>query len=193
MAALVQIEIADRKLLDSIGAQLAESARRSGAWLACRPGCTQCCIGPFDITQLDAHRLREGLRALAAVDPARAAAVRTRAEAYVLVAPASLDDLPCPALDPVTGYCDLYDARPITCRTFGPVTWIDEATLGACELCYTDATEQQMSECVVDIDPEGLEGALLDALAAHGISGMTIVASALAADCTRTPPAVRPE
>ena len=27
------------------------------------------------------------------------------------------NDEPCPGLDPDTGGCDLYDARPMTCRT----------------------------------------------------------------------------
>ena len=156
-------------------------------------------MGPFAITQLDARRLRDGLRALAAADPDRAAAVRTRAEAYVLAAapeypgdpvtgllrdsdalPPSLDDLACPALDQATGCCDLYEARPITCRTFGPVTRNGEQILGPCELCYEGATDEQMIACAVEMDPAGIEGELLDALAAEGLSGMTIVAFALA-------------
>ncbi len=126
MDSLVQIQAADRRLLDRISAVMAEAERRSGAWLACRPGCTQCCIGPFGITQLDALRLRRGLAALEASDPARARAVDARAAAYISAAapvypgdpatgelweqdslPACLDDLPCPALDPATGCCDL--------------------------------------------------------------------------------------
>src|SRR5581483_107647 len=144
------------------------------------------------------RRLRQGLEALAAIDPARAAAVRARASAYVATVapmypgnpasgelwdedalPSSLDDLPCPALDPATGRCDLYAARPIKCRTFGPVTRTGEDTLGACELCYVGATEQQMIECEVEIDPAGLETELLDALDAQGLRGITIVAFAL--------------
>ena len=200
MGALVEIDIGDRRLLAAVGDSMAEAARRSGAWLACRPGCADCCLGPFPITQLDAHRLREGLQALAAVDPARAAAVRARAESYILSAapeypddpatgalgdedtlPPGLDNLPCPALDPATGCCDLYAARPITCRTFGPATRTGDETVGACHLCYAGATEQQIMECAVEIDPSGLETALVDALAAEGASGMTIVAYALAA------------
>jgi Fe-S-cluster containining protein len=95
--------------------------------------------------------------------------------------PESLDELPCPALDPASGCCDLYPARPITCRTFGPITRAGETILGPCELCYTNATEQEMLECAVEIDPAGLESALLAELAAKGIGGMTIVAYALAA------------
>ena len=200
MEALVQIDLGDQRLLGALGETMAEAARRSGEWLVCRPGCTECCIGPFGITQLDARRLREGLRALAVADPARAAAVRSRAETYIRTAapvypgdpisgeisdedalPSSLDDLPCPALDPATGCCDLYKARPVTCRTFGPATVIGESTLGACELCYVGATEQQMMECAVEVDPEGLENALVAALAAEGIAGTTIVAYALLA------------
>jgi len=179
MDALVQIEAGDRQLLVEIGETLAEAARRSGPWLVCRPGCTQCCTGPFDITQLDARRLQAGLRALSEMDPARAAAVRGRAAEYVRQP--DLDELACPALDPATGRCDLYEARPVTCRAFGPATWVGEGALGACELCYEGATDDQMAACAVEIDPDGHEAALVEALAAEGVGGMTIVAYALAA------------
>jgi Fe-S-cluster containining protein len=200
MGALVQIEAADRRLLEAIGNNLAEAVRRSGEWIACRAGCTECCMGPYAITRLDAHRLREGLRELATADPARAAAVRSRAESYVRAAapvypgdpvsgalwdkdslPESLDDVACPALDPATGWCDLYAARQVICRTFGPITSAGEEILGPCELCYEGATDQEMLECAVEADPASLENALVAALDAEGISGMTIVAYALAA------------
>ena len=51
----------DAALTQIVDTALAEAARKSGAWLVCRPGCTECCMGPFPITQLDARRLREGL------------------------------------------------------------------------------------------------------------------------------------
>jgi Fe-S-cluster containining protein len=196
---LVQIEAGDQRLLDLIAGAMAEATRRSGGWLVCRPGCTQCCVGPFAITQLDARRLREGLRALAASDPERAAAVRARAAAYVAaIAPAylgdrttgelwdedslpvSMDETACPALNLDTGCCDLYAARPVTCRTFGPATRIGEETMAACELCYTGASDEEIAACAVDIDPEGLEPELIAALDSEGERGMTIVAYALA-------------
>jgi Fe-S-cluster containining protein len=197
-AASLQILQGDRELLKIICDNMSEAARRSGAWLACKPGCTQCCMGPFTISQLDALRLREGLRALSESDPARAKAVRLRAELYVRIAapdypgdpvsgaladadalPDALDELPCPALDPATGLCDLYDARPITCRTFGPAVRAGDGPLGHCELCYEGTTEQQTLECAVDPDPEGVEDELVEALAGEGAGGMTIVAWAL--------------
>lgn len=178
---------------------MAEAARRGGSWVVCRPGCAQCCIGPFAITQLDAMRLRDGLRKLADSDSDRATAVRARASEYVRntasvypgntatgelfdedALPDSMDSLPCPALDPATGTCDLYAARPLTCRTFGPVTRLGNGSLGACELCYIGATEEEMAACAVDLDPDGIESGLLAGLAERGITGMTTVAYALA-------------
>lgn len=172
---LIQIETGDRQLLWRIAEAMAEAARRSGEWLVCRPGCTQCCLGPFEITQLDARRLGAGLAALGVSDPTRAERVRARAAAYDETA----EDIPCPALDPETGWCDLYEWRPITCRVFGPVTRTEDGTLAACELCYAGASDEQMAACEVQIDPQGLEGELLDALDAAGESGMTMVAHAL--------------
>ena len=47
----------DRALIQIVDSALAEAARRSGKWLVCRRGCTQCCIGVFPINQLDAPAL----------------------------------------------------------------------------------------------------------------------------------------
>ena len=172
---LIQIQTGDRQLLGSIAAALAEAARRSGEWLVCRPGCHECCLGAFPISALDALRLREGLAALERVDRARAAAIRARAEAYQ----ESSDDVACPALDPETGHCGLYESRPIACRAFGPATRIGEGAVGACELCYAGADDEEIARCAVEIDPDGLEEKLVAALEAEGISGTTIVAHAL--------------
>ena len=73
----------DHELVQIIDSALAEAARKSGEWLVCRPGCTQCCMGPFAINQLDAARLRQGLAELEESDPQRAARVRERARQSV--------------------------------------------------------------------------------------------------------------
>ncbi|MGB6133131.1 MAG: YkgJ family cysteine cluster protein, partial [Acidobacteriaceae bacterium] len=73
------ISAGDAQLVQIVDAAVADAARRAGSWLKCAPGCTQCCYGVFAISQLDAARLRDGLAALEASDPARAAAVRERA------------------------------------------------------------------------------------------------------------------
>src|SRR4051812_14579993 len=102
----------DQTLIHIVDAALAEAARKAGPWLACRAGCFECCIGAFPISPLDAERLRDGL---ASTDPARASRILHRARDW-----RDEDDAPCPVLDPDTGMCDLYEWRPLTCRTFGP-------------------------------------------------------------------------
>jgi len=175
---VMQVDLGDAALIQIVDAALAEAARRSGPWLVCRPGCTQCCLGPFEINQLDARRLRQGLNALEGSDPERAVRVRERARAY-----AGGDDEPCPALDPATGRCDLYAARPLTCRTFGPPVRCGDDAVGVCELCFKGATDDEIAACEVEIDPEGMETDLVaeaEAEAAGGGRGMTTVALALA-------------
>jgi Fe-S-cluster containining protein len=196
---------ADRKLVQIVDAALAETARKSGEWLVCRKGCTQCCFGPFPISQLDAVRLRKGLADLETNDPRRAADVRERAKlAVTRLSPefpgdprsgilgededaearfsAFADDEPCPALDPATGTCDLYAARPMTCRTFGPpVRSGPEGALGVCELCYHGASDEQIAQCEMVPDPDGREEKLIAEVEKKtGKSGNTIVAFCLA-------------
>jgi Fe-S-cluster containining protein len=196
---------ADQKLIQIVDAALAETTRKSGDWLACRKGCTQCCYGPFAISQLDAWRLQKGLDELGSSDPKRAARVRQRAQQAVkrlaLTFPGNSEsgildedeaaeaafaefanDEPCPALDPATGACDLYNARPMTCRTFGPpVRSGEEEALAVCELCYHGATDQQIADCEMTPDPDDVEEKLIaQTEKLTGKRGNTIVAFCLA-------------
>lgn len=191
----------DAQLIQIVDAATADAARRAGSWLRCAPGCTQCCIGVFSISQLDAARLRQGMAGLQSSDPARADAVLHRAQDAVsrlsaefpgdpstgLLDPARAEDFeefandePCPALDPQTGRCDLYAARPLTCRIFGPPLRTAEG-LGVCELCFVGATTEEIAACEVHLDIAGLEAAAAaEASRAAGADGPTIVAWALA-------------
>ena len=166
----------DRDFIQILDAALAESARKSGEWLVCRLGCTECCIGPFPITQLDARRLREGLAALESTDPARAARVLERSRETVARGAENEED-PCPVLDPETGGCDLYAARPVTCRTFGPPMRWGAEPLGICELNFHGATDEEIAACEVALDVRQLEAGLLDSL--ERSAGETSVALAL--------------
>lgn len=193
----------DQKLIQIVDAALADTTRRSGAWLVCRPGCTQCCIGAFAINQLDAIRLQRGLQKLESHAPHRAAAIRQRArDARKRLSPnfpgdsatGILDqgdacgrrfeefanDEPCPVLDPQTGRCELYDSRPMTCRVFGPPVRSEQG-LGVCELCFQDATEEQVAACEMIPDPDDLESPLLAKVEkSTGVRGNTIIAFCLA-------------
>jgi Fe-S-cluster containining protein len=182
----------DRRLLQVVDQALAEAARlaarEEGSWLACRPGCTECCHGPFPINRLDVLRLRAGLAELAERDPQRAGALAERAHAQLPLLRQSFpgdprngvladDDadsaetffsdlaaLPCPVLDPETGRCELYAHRPLTCRTYGPPVRIGEAALPPCRLCFQGAAPETIEACRVEPDPNGLEDRILDRL-----------------------------
>ena len=90
------------------------------------------------------------------------------------------NEAPCPALNPATGLCDIYEWRPMTCRIFGPPVRMeadsaDASALGHCELCFTGATTAEVAACEMPI-PHDLEQKLLDEIPAQG---ETIVAFAL--------------
>lgn len=199
-----RLPAADGALIQIVAAALADATRRSGEWLVCRPGCTQCCVGVFAIHQLDAVRLQQGLADLEKTDSRRAGRIRERARASVgrlsaefpgnaktgVLDAGVLDegaeaekrfaefanDEPCPVLDPETGLCDLYDARPMTCRTFGPPVR-SEGGLGVCELCFHGATDEQIAACEMVSDPDDLESKLLEKVEkTKGPRGRTIVA-----------------
>jgi len=199
-----QIDARDGALIQIVDAAMIEAARRAGPWLVCRVGCTECCIGPFPITQLDARRLRQALAELQACDPDCAARVQQRARGYVARTSHDFpgdphtgilargedaearfssfaDAEPCPALDPETGACDLYTARPITCRTFGPPVRSGSEGVGVCQLCFHGASDDEISACEVEPDPAGAESDILDELGEiTGEHGETIVAFCLA-------------
>jgi len=197
----------DGALIQIVDAALADAARRSGEWLTCRSGCTQCCVGVFAINPLDVVRLQRGLARLERTDPRRAARIRSRARESVRRLAAEFpgsaktgmldaavfeegseaeerfasfgNDEPCPVLDPATGLCDLYQDRPMTCRTFGPPVRT-EGGLGVCELCFHGATDEEIAACEMVADRDNLESRLLEKLEkAGGPRGQTVVAFAV--------------
>jgi Fe-S-cluster containining protein len=194
--------VGDRKLIQIVDAALADAARRSGDWLVCRPGCTQCCRGAFAINQLDALRLERGLADLEAQAPRRAARIRQRArdavtrlsgefpgdpvtgllderEESILRFEDFANDEPCPVLDPQTGLCELYPSRPMTCRVFGPPVRSEDG-LGVCALCFEGASEEQIAACEMIPDPDDLEAKLVERVEQkRGKRGNTTIAFCL--------------
>jgi Fe-S-cluster containining protein len=187
-------------LFPMVDAALADAAARSGNWLACRPGCHQCCVGVFPISPLDAETLRAALEAapeeLASRIRGRAAASRRRLTPDFPGDSASgelftelhheetfegfANDEPCPVLDPTTGTCDLYAARPVQCRTFGPPIRDEDDHMTVCELCFIDAPVDEVARCEMDQAWRAFEEEAIST-AAHrsGTSAPTIIAFAL--------------
>lgn len=181
-----------------MNAALAEARLRAGPHLVCRPGCTQCCHGPFRINALDAARLRAGMEALRENDATLAAEIERRARAWVeewasvfpgdaatgVLAGSEVeqerfeelaDEAACPALDPASGRCDVYEWRPMTCRAFGPPVRMASGALGCCELCFTTADNEEIASCEMPVPHEREE----ELLAEMGDARETVVAFAL--------------
>jgi Fe-S-cluster containining protein len=211
----------DTQLLQIVDAAFADSARRSGENLICRPGCTQCCHGAFAINALDALRLRSAMIELAATQPGQATAIEERTRRYLAEfgpsfpgdkttgilgesdeAQAAFEDFaneaPCPVLNPETGLCDLYAARPMTCRVFGPPVRASsesprnenlEEGFAVCELCFTEAAPEEIAAAEMLV-PHAEEQRVLETLQSEQptLGGETIIAY-----CLLAPPPVRPE
>ena len=191
------------RLVQIVDTAVADAYQRGGHHLVCKPGCSQCCIGVFPIAHEDAARLREGMATLTQTDSERAARIRTRiAESLTRLDPWFPGDLttgilnedyeaailfeefandePCPVLDPITGTCDLYEHRPILCRTFGPPMRTEENNLATCELCFIHASTEEIAACELDPTIPTQEQASNQAFNhTRNLHGQTLIAYAL--------------
>jgi Fe-S-cluster containining protein len=195
------LEEVDERLVRGFDAAVAAGELAAGCRLACRLGCTACCIGPFDITPLDAARLLRGMEALDDKRPAVAEAIRRRAgvqweevagrfpgnaaartfSGENAAGQALFDhfmELPCPALDPATGACELYAFRPLSCRSFGLPVRCGKALLPPCSLNSIGAVPAEVAAALIEPDPDDAEGRLLEEWGrVGGVGGDTIVAA----------------
>jgi Fe-S-cluster containining protein len=163
----------DDVLLDRVDAEIRAGEDRARGHLSCRRGCTACCIGPFEITGLDAERLRRGYRELERIDPKAARDLRDRARSQWrsmgdtfpgAKETGDLDEdqdalerfctefetLPCPVLDPESGACLLYPYRPISCRTYGLPIRNGSEILPPCRLNFEGATLDEISAATIE-------------------------------------------
>jgi Fe-S-cluster containining protein len=197
------VDAADDEFVRMVDEEMADARRRAGPLFGCGPGRTECCRGLFPINLLDARRLRRGMSVLAARDPTRAAAVRRRAARAVRRLardfPGDVDTgilggderaeeyfcarhgaRRCPALDGATGRCDVYEWRPLACRSMGPPVRLGGVDLSPCPYCFGPASPDEVERCRAVPDPEGREDAILDALeAVEERRGETVIPFAL--------------
>jgi len=143
----------------------------------------------FSIDALDAQRLAAGVEQLRAAQPAVAAAIEARAREWIAAHAAdfpgdaqkgllgateededrfieyaeSAPDTHCPALNPATGLCTVYEWRPMICRLFGPPTRVPGGPLGVCELCFVGASDEEVATCEMKV-PHELHEQILDEL-----------------------------
>ncbi len=160
-----------------------EAARRTASGeVACRAGCFGCCIGLFEISLAEAVLVRSGVAALpedvradvlararrivsesarafpgdsgrGLLDPERTEAAD---DAYF----EAVADRACPMLELPSGRCRIYDARPITCRTYGFAWAKDGAVIHPpCGLNLPGASAERQLATSIDIGriDEGLD------------------------------------
>jgi Fe-S-cluster containining protein len=172
-ALLDPLDEADEGLVHAVDAAMAEAVRLAGPLFRCGPGRTDCCRGPFPVNLLDVRRLQRGLVVLGGEDAERLSASFPGDAATGLLGGdepaeerfcAAHAAEPCPALDPQTGRCDLYEWRPLACRTMGPPVRIGGTDLPSCPFCFAAAPPGEVERCRATLDPEGREDALLEEL-----------------------------
>jgi Fe-S-cluster containining protein len=90
------------------------------------------------------------------------------------------NDEVCPVLDPATGTCEMYAARPVQCRTFGPPMRDAEEHLTVCELCFVGAPPEEVERCEMDQSWRGVEEEAIEAAEGQTeLRGETVIAFAL--------------
>lgn len=106
----VQAEVSARS-------QTFERDLRRDKKLSCRPGCSNCCYLPIEVSLLEAIPIYRELVRRGRWTPAFTKSLREHSEKTTLLAPAIwlLTRIPCPLL--VDDRCSVYGIRPFHCRT----------------------------------------------------------------------------
>lgn len=177
-----------QQLLERLDRWFAETRERHPGVIPCRPGCTACCHGPFDISLADVRLLSAGL---AQLDPAVREQVRQRGQALLERVHAlepgwttpydvraldeerfdrlteALAEVPCPLLDE-QGSCLAYAHRPMVCRLIGLPMMTAEGELleNACPIQDDYPSYASMSPQLFDLG--ALNDVELDLLEALG-------------------------
>jgi Fe-S-cluster containining protein len=101
---------------------------RHGADMQCRTGCSDCCHTRLSITRVEAD------------------AIRALGRRVTINPDASL----CAALDQ-HGRCQIYEARPVVCRSHGVPIRMREGSLPVIRSCHRNFTQTQADpDCVLD-------------------------------------------
>ena len=146
-------------LADAVDENFARIQTRRGACMQCRAGCTDCCRARLSVTHVEEAFLRRGLARLSEAER-KELARRARDKAREM----------CPALD-AEGRCQLYDSRPLICRSFGvplrrrrEVVLVNPPVIDVCDLNFVDVPLEPLpAEDVLDQTSLDTELAAIDA------------------------------
>jgi Fe-S-cluster containining protein len=160
-----------RKILERADAHFASVVAVQAENLQCAAGCSLCCYGLFEIGSGDVPLIAEGL---AALHPSRRRKIIARARQIVEknshpnLRECSPDEkeaffertkaTACPNLDDA-GRCEMYEHRPLVCRTFGLPLRDGRKFLGdVCELNFTTASKRDQMKAAWDLEWEDVLG-----------------------------------
>ena len=136
---------------------------RHGDDMRCQTGCSDCCHVRLSITEVEATDIRTSL-ATRRIDPNQA------------------PDR-CAALDD-RGRCQIYDARPVVCRSHGVPIRLREDSLPVVRNCFRNFTHTEpAADCV--LDQETLSTLVLAVDRAAGNDGSRIDLAALLSQFAR--------
>ena len=156
-----------RNILERADAFFGEVTASQPQNLQCGRGCSLCCYGLFEIGSGDVPILAEGL---ASLHPSRRKRIVRKAQEIIEssahpnlreCSPAEKKafykrtaSVACPALSD-QGECQIYEARPLVCRTFGlPLRDGDQYLSDVCELNFTAATDDEKKAASWDLQNE---------------------------------------
>lgn len=135
--------------------------------LQCGRGCSLCCHGLFEISAADVDLVTDGLASLSS---SRRKAIIRKAQDVIANNPhpdlrecsseekaafyTRTSSVACPALTE-GGECQIYESRPLVCRTFGlPLRNGEEFMSEVCELNFTAATDDERKAASWDLQLE---------------------------------------
>jgi uncharacterized protein len=134
---------------------------RHGDDMQCQTGCSDCCHARLSVTTVEADAIRTYLTDKSitlGIDPAR-----------------------CAALD-AAGRCQIYEARPVVCRSHGVPIRMREDSLPVVRNCHRNFTHTTPdADCV--LDQATLSTLVLAVDKAAGNDGQRIDLAALLAEC----------
>lgn len=156
-----------RDILHSADRHFAEVARNQPEQLQCGKGCSFCCYGLFEIGSGDVAVIVDALRALT---PAKRAKLVARAaeivEKFEHPNIREIEEeekeaffertasVACPALGN-DGACQIYENRPLVCRTFGLPIRDGKKYIGdICDLNFKSASDAKRYEAAWDLQDE---------------------------------------
>lgn len=139
--------------------------------LACRAGCSLCCVGLFEVSAADLSVIADGLDRLdratrsAVVARARRIVDQTRHPVLREATPEAkrefflrAGEIDCPALGE-GGRCLIYNSRPLVCRTFGLPIRDGASYIGdECELNFLTSSREEKERAAWDLQWEDALG-----------------------------------